>query len=77
MAGMPLRAKRGFREWFGLFLVFLTLLVIPGWVRDVIRMVRETHWTWVFIPVMIGIGYGWNSYLLKRWWNPDAYKIKW
>jgi len=77
MAGMPLRAKRGFREWFGLFLVFLTLLVIPGWVRDVINMVRETHWTWVFIPVMIGIGYGWNSYLLKRWWNPDAYKIKW
>ena len=35
---MPLRAKRGFREWFGLFLVFLTLLVIPGWVRDVINL---------------------------------------
>ena len=74
---MPLRAKRGFSEWFGLFLVFLTLLVIPSWVRGVINMVRETHWTWVFIPVMIGIGYGWNSYLLKRSWNPDAYKIKW
>jgi hypothetical protein len=68
MAGMPLRAKRGFREWFGLFLVFLTLLVIPGWVRGVINMVRETHCAWVFIPVMIGIGYG---------WNPDAHKIKW
>jgi len=46
-------------------------------VRGVVNMVREAHWTWVFIPVMIGIGYGWNSYLLKRWWNPDAYKIKW
>ena len=77
MAGMPLRAKRGFREWFGLSLVFLTLLGIPGSVRGVIDMVRETHWTWVFIPLMIGIGYGWNSFLLKRWWNPDAYKIKW
>jgi hypothetical protein len=43
---MPLRAKRGFSEWFGLFLVFLTLLAIPSWVRDVINMVRETHWPW-------------------------------
>jgi len=77
MAAVPLRAKRGFGEWFGLFMVFLTLLAIPSGVRDVIRMVREMHWTLVFIPVMIGIGYGWNSYLLKRWWNPNAYKIKW
>ena len=37
-------------------------------------MVRESHWTWVFVPVMIGIGYGWNSYFVKRWWNPDANK---
>ena len=77
MADMPLRAKRGFMEWAGLFLVCLTLLGIPSWVRGVINMVRETHWTWVFIPVMLGIGYGWNSYFVKRWWNPDAYKIKW
>jgi hypothetical protein len=77
MTAMPLRARRGFSEWFGLFLVLVMLLAIPSWVRDVINMVRETRWTWVFIPVWIGIGYGWNSYLLKRWWNPDAYKIKW
>jgi hypothetical protein len=32
---------------------------------------------WIFIPVMIGIGYGWNSYLVKRWWNPSTYKFKW
>jgi hypothetical protein len=40
-------------------------------------MVREDHWTWIFIPVMIGIGYGWNSYLVKQWWNPGTYKFKW
>jgi hypothetical protein len=74
---MPLRAKRGFREWFGLCLVFLTLLALPSGVRDTINLVRETHWTWIFIPAWIGIGYWWNSYLIKRWWNPDAYKIKW
>lgn len=77
MVGVPLKAKRGFSEWFGLLLAFITLLVIPDWVRGVITMVREDHWTWIFIPVMICIGYGWNSYLVKRWWNPDAYKFKW
>jgi hypothetical protein len=46
-------------------------------VRDSIAMVRETHWTWVFIPVCVGLGYGWNSYWVKRWWNPEAHKIKW
>jgi hypothetical protein len=77
MAAMPLRAKRGFLEWFGLVLVAMTLLSIPSIVRDSIAMVRETHWTWVFIPVCVGLGYGWNSYWVKRWWNPEAHKIKW
>jgi hypothetical protein len=77
MAGMPLKAKRGFMEWFGLFLAGMTILSLPGWVRGVIGMVRETHWTAIFIPFWICLGYWWNSFLIKRWWNPDAYKIKW
>jgi len=74
---MPFRAKRGFLEWGGLFLVFMTLLAIPTMVRDSIDMVRKAHWTWVFIPVWVSVGYGWNSYWVKRWWNPEAHKIKW
>ncbi len=73
---MPLRAKRGFLEWFGLCLVVITVLGLPSWFRGVIQMVRETHWTWMLIPVMVGLGYGWNSWLVKRWWNPDAYRPK-
>jgi len=74
---MPRSAKRGFREWFGLFLVIVVLLSIPTWVLGVTHMVRETHWTWVLILVIFGFGCGWNCYLIKRWWNPEAYKFKW
>lgn len=77
MPSMPLRAKRGFFEWFGLVLVILTILGLPGWVRGVIGMVRGMHWTAIFVPFYIGLGYWWNSYLIKRWWNPEAHKIKW
>lgn len=77
MAGMPLRARRGFFEWFGLILVFFTILGLPRWVRDVVGLVRETHWSAIFIPFWLGLGYWWNSYLIKRWWNPDAYRTKW
>jgi hypothetical protein len=74
---MPLRAKRGFSEWFGLLLVVLVLLNCPYAIGGMIGEARKSHWMWFLIPIVLGIAYGWNSYLVKRWWNPDAYKIKW
>jgi hypothetical protein len=74
---MPLRAKRGFSEWFGLLLVVLTISQVPYAVGGMVSVAREDHWMWFLIPIVLGIGYGWNSYLVKRWWNPDAYRVKW
>jgi hypothetical protein len=77
MVGMPLRAKRNFIDWFGLLLAVLTLLNVPSAVREMISTAKEDHRMWFLMPIVLGMGYGWNSYLLKRWWNPEAYKIKW